>query len=129
MDRWWRSVGTVGRIVFVVFATVSIYALSTLAVKLFDSRRQREDPEQPPPQPLPPEQVPAYRLYSERQVLLTTALFSPLAGGVLLWANLRKLRQRGSAWLALLYGPALTACFVGLAVVVAQGESLPTRRV
>ena len=56
MDTWWRSVGTVGRIVFVVFATVSIYALSTLAVKLFDSRRQREDPEQPPPQPLPPEQ-------------------------------------------------------------------------
>ncbi len=95
-------------------------------MKLFDSRRQREDPEQPPPQPLPPEQVPAYRLYSERQVLLTTALFSPLAGGVLLWANLRKLGQRGRAWLALLYGPAFTACLIGLAVVMSKVKGLPT---
>jgi hypothetical protein len=146
MEAAWRELSLAGRLLVVALVTGSVYALARLAARLFGKDGSGNAlPESLPgsfpaslPASLPasfpgslPTSFPAERgvgeaaaeakasvkLYSEKQILVSTAFLSPLGGWTLLVSNLRKLGLRGAAWLAMLAAVLFTA---GLLVLAAE---------
>lgn len=74
------------------------------------------------PAPAPPEEAaPDYKLFSPDQVAVATFLGSPVAGGVLMWLNSRRLGTSG--WLPLLLGLGASALNLVLALLVTLAGS------
>ena len=70
---------------------------------------------------------PAPPLYSEHQILVLTALLSPVGGWALLIANLRRLGERRTAWLAAASAAVLTAALIGLGRIGRGHGGFPVR--
>src|SRR5437763_278868 len=78
----------------------------------------------PPPAsalPAAPASAPPYRLYDRQSVALATFLGTPIAGGVLLASNYRRLGRSQPALLSLLLA------VLGTALLVAIGMMLPSK--
>jgi hypothetical protein len=70
--------------------------------------------------PVPPENVPDGRLYSEWQIGLATWLGSPAAGCLLLARNFEVLEKGRAAWQSLAAGVAATALLLGIIYVLPE---------
>src|SRR6266404_4376578 len=127
MTEAWKSIGPLGRVLVVGLIVSLSYLLTVLVAAVWKKLSRGEEPGSAPSegdarwagQP----DSPAYRLYSEAQIVASTIFFTPLVGALLLQSNLRKLGNSRKAWLAVLFGIAVTAGLLGIGIALQVGKA------
>ena len=69
--------------------------------------------------------IPHYKLYSALAVGMSSFIGSPLAGGILMALNFRRLGQRARAWVAVVLSVAVALLFIAVSASTSSDNPVP----